>query len=101
MIASLPMYDRPSTRAANDRLWQGIRDRLRVAGQPAPEALTRSGSPWDHWQHPELILSQTCGLPYRAQLVGQVTLIASPVHDLDCPPGHYFSVIVARADDPR
>jgi hypothetical protein len=25
VIASLPMYDRPETRAANDRLWQLIR----------------------------------------------------------------------------
>ena len=28
MIASLPMYDRPETAAANDRLWQGVRERL-------------------------------------------------------------------------
>ena len=25
MIAALPMYDRPETAAANDRLWQAMR----------------------------------------------------------------------------
>lgn len=98
MIASLPMYDRPETAAANDRLWQGVRDRL---GE-GPMHLTRGGDPWADWQSPDLILSQTCGLPYRARLHGQVALVASPVYDLpDCPAGHYCSVFVARADDPR
>jgi ABC-type phosphate/phosphonate transport system substrate-binding protein len=98
MIASLPMYDRPETAAANDRLWQGVRDRL---GE-GPAHLARGGDPWADWQSPDLILSQTCGLPYRARLHGQVALVASPVYDLpDCPAGHYYSVFVARADDPR
>jgi ABC-type phosphate/phosphonate transport system substrate-binding protein len=98
MIASLPMYDRPETAAANDALWQGIRAAL---GQ-GPDKLTRDGDLWDHWLSPDLLLSQTCGYPYRARLHGQVTLVGSPVLDLpDCPPGHYYSVFVARADDPR
>nr|WP_309501867.1 PhnD/SsuA/transferrin family substrate-binding protein [uncultured Roseovarius sp.] len=99
MIASLPMYDRAETRAANDALWAGIRARL---PGPAPEALTRGGDPWAHWQSPDLILSQTCGYPYRTRLHGQVQLVGSPVHTLPgCPPGHYNSVIIARADDTR
>ena len=98
MIASLPMYDRPETAAANDRLWQGVRERL---GQ-GPEHLTRGGDLWAQWQSPDLILSQTCGLPYRARLHGRVNLVATPVCALpDCPDGHYCSVFVARADDPR
>ena len=52
MIASLPMYDRPETAAANDRLWQGVRERL---GQ-GPEHLTRGGDLWAQWQSPDLIL---------------------------------------------
>ncbi len=99
MIASLPMYDRPETRDANDALWAEIRMRL---PWPTPQTLTRGGDPWDHWQSPDLILSQTCGYPYRAHLHGHVQLAGSPVHDLPgCPPGHYNSVIIARADDPR
>lgn len=103
MIASLGMYDRPETAAANDRLWALIRDNLRAAGEPAPEALTRGETAyWDAWQSPELVFSQTCGFPFRAKLHDQVTLIGTPDYGLpDCPAGHYTSVYVARADDPR
>ena len=97
MIASLPMYDRPETRGAHDRLWQKFREAF---GDTAPAALTRGADPWEDWQHPELLLSQTCGLPYRARLYRSVTLVGTPVHDLSCPPGHYFSVILVRAGDP-
>lgn len=98
MIASLPMYDRPETAAANDRLWQGVRAAL----GDGPAALTRGGDPWLHWHDPELVLSQTCGYPYRARLHGEVTLVGAPVHDLPgCPPGHYRSALVARHDDKR
>lgn len=98
MIVSLPMYDRPETRAANDRLWAGIRSRL---NGDLPEALDRNGDPWSHWQSPDLFLSQTCGLPFRTSLCGKVALVGAPIHDLPCPPGHYYSVIVARVGDPR
>ncbi|RKF14945.1 hypothetical protein D6850_08755 [Roseovarius spongiae] len=99
MIASLPMYDRPETAAANDALWSGIRARLPFA---APARLTRGGDLWEQWQSPDLVLSQTCGYPFRARLNGRVTLIGAPDHALPgCPPGHYNSVFVARRDDPR
>ncbi len=103
MIASLGMYDRPETAAANDRLWAGIRDNLRHAGIAAPQALTRGEAAyWPAWTAPDLTFSQTCGFPYRARLHADVTLIGTPDYDLpDCPPGHYYSVYVARHDDPR
>jgi ABC-type phosphate/phosphonate transport system substrate-binding protein len=102
MIASLPMYDWPGVAGANDRLWSRMRDALRDAGIAAPEALTRGGDLWDHWRAPDLVLSQTCGLPYRARLHGRVTLVATPDYGVEgCPPGHYCSVVVARADDSR
>ncbi len=102
MLASLPMYDRTEAHAANDRLWAGIRDRLRAQGEAAPDALTREGALWDHWSAPGLVLSQTCGLPYRAHLHGKVTLVASPDYGLDgCAPGFYRSVLIARAGDTR
>ncbi|WP_294607620.1 phosphate/phosphite/phosphonate ABC transporter substrate-binding protein [uncultured Roseovarius sp.] len=98
MIASLPMYDRPETAEANDRLWQGVRAELGYG----PDHLIRGAAPWDHWQSPDLLLSQTCGYPYRARLHGSVTLVGTPVLELpDCPPGHYYSVFVVRRDDPR
>lgn len=100
MIASLPMYDRPETAAANDRFWAGVRDRLRDAGIAAPDALTREGDLWDQWEAPDLLLSQTCGLPYRSRLKGTVTIVGSPDYGLEsCPPGYYASYVVVRAED--
>ncbi len=103
MIASLPMYASPRTAGAEARLWHGIRDRMRKSGIDAPDTLTRdTGDLFDHWLSPGLALSQTCGLPYRTRLHGRVTLVGTPDYALDgCPPGHYRSVIVVRADDPR
>lgn len=103
MIASLGMYDRAETAAANDRLWAGIRDGLRARAIAAPDTLTRGeGAYWQAWERPDLVLSQTCGFPYRARLHGKVTLIASPDYGLEgCPPGYYRSVFVARSDDSR
>ena len=98
MIAGLPMYDLPALRAAHDRYWQAIRRRLGWG----PAQLTRGGDPWVQWQHPDLVLSQTCGYPFRARLHGQVTLVGTPDHGLrGCAAGTYRSVFVARADDPR
>ena len=103
MIASLAMYDRAEVQPSNDRLWALIREGMRAAGLPAPEALTRGpGAYWPAWESPDLILSQTCGYPYRARLHGRVRLVATPDYDVGgCAPGHYCSVYVARTDDPR
>ncbi len=102
MIASLPMYDRPETAGANDRLWAGIARALSARGIDAPAALDRTADLWETWTAPDLVLSQTCGLPYRTRLHGQVSLVATPVCDLPgVPPGHYHSVLVARRTDPR
>ena len=96
MIASLPMYDLPALHRAHDRFWQAIRAALGYG----PAALLRRGGLWDHWQAPDLLLSQTCGFPYRARLHGHVQLVATPDFGLpDCPAGHYNSVFVARRSD--
>lgn len=94
MIATLPMYDRPETRDAQDRFWDLIRRHL----EEAPEALLRDDF---HWLAPELVLSQTCSLPYRTALQNGVTIVATPVHDLPCPAGTYFSAVVVRKDEKR
>ncbi|MEO0371631.1 MAG: PhnD/SsuA/transferrin family substrate-binding protein [Pseudomonadota bacterium] len=98
MHASLPMYDFASVRGSTDRLWQEIRKAL---GQ-GPDALCRDLGVWEAWAQPDLLLSQTCGLPYRARLHGKVTLVGTPDYGLpDCGPGEYNSVFVIRTDDPR
>lgn len=93
MIVSLGMYDHPSLHAANDRLWAAIRAAL---GE-GPEHLTRDGALMDHWLSPDLLLGQTCGLPYRARLMGRVTRIGTPDYGLPgCPPGYYRSLMMVR-----
>ncbi len=103
MIASLGMYDFGPAQVANDRLWALIRTGLRGRGVDAPEALTRGEQAyWDAWTSPDLILSQTCGYPFRARLQGKVTYVGTPDYAVEgCTPGYYRSVFVARADDPR
>jgi hypothetical protein len=97
MIAALPMYDRPEIGGATDVFWGLIRDALRARGGAAPEALARGGDPWTIWQDPSLVLSQTCGLPFRARLHDKVALVATPDYGLPgCPSGYYNSVIIAR-----
>lgn len=99
MIATLSMYDWPGQSAHWDALWRHVRDALRARGLPAPDALTRQGSLWDHWQSPNLILGQTCGMPYRQRLHGRVRLVGTLDHGLPgVPAGHYNSVLVARRD---
>jgi ABC-type phosphate/phosphonate transport system substrate-binding protein len=103
MIASLGMYDFGAAMAANDRLWALIRTALRDRGIDAPDALTRGeGAYWEAWQSPDLILSQTCGYPFRARLHDRVTYVGTPDFGVEgCAPGYYRSVFVVRADDPR
>lgn len=103
MIASLPMYNQSDCLPATDRYWALIRDGLRVAGAAAPDHLTW-GMPnfLDHWQRDDLVLSQTCGYPFRAVLHGKVALIGTPDYAVEgCAPGYYRSVFIVRRDDAR
>ena len=103
MIASLGMYDFGPLAAANDRLWVLVLDGLRAQGIAAPDTLTRGeGAYWQAWESPDLVLSQTCGYPFRARLHAAVTYVGTPDYGIEgCPPGHYRSVFIAHADDPR
>lgn len=101
MIASLAMYDWPQVRAEHDRLWALIREALADEGIAAPERLTRGGSLREVWESPDLILGQTCGMPFRTRLHGRVELVGTPDYALPgAPPGHYYSELIARADEP-
>lgn len=103
MIAALPMYDRPELRAETDRYWTLIREELAARGINAPEVLRRGDAVlMPHWEDAGLILSQTCGFPYRARLHGRVELVGTPDFGNEgCAPGFYRSVLIAKADDPR
>ena len=102
MIANLMMYDRPQLVEAHDRFWALIRKNLNVAGIDSPPKLSQGADEFFVWKHPDLVLSQTCGMPYRMWLHDKVSLIGTPDYGLpDCPPGYYRSAIVVRSDDPR
>ncbi|CAM8628525.1 ABC transporter, phosphonate, periplasmic substrate-binding protein [Paracoccaceae bacterium] len=104
LVAAFPMYNRPELRPAFDALWAATRDGLRVAGlQDVPDALTVvEDGLLAFWKRPDLLLSQTCGYPFRHFLKNSVTLVATPDFGLDdCPPGYYRSALIVRRDDPR
>lgn len=95
MIAHLGMYDRAETAAANDAFWSAIRAQY----GSGPDALTRGADFWQIWRSPSLLLSQTCGMPYRTRLYSEVQLVGTPDYGLpDCPVGHYNSVIIAHSN---
>ncbi|MDU8910231.1 PhnD/SsuA/transferrin family substrate-binding protein [Aestuariicoccus sp. MJ-SS9] len=101
MIASLPMYWRAETADAWQALW--TRASAERAGWPQkllpPEAL---GDLAGHWTSPDLLVSQTCGLPFRSALRGRVRYVATPDFALPgSPPGYYRSVAVMRRGDRR
>ncbi len=96
MISYLGFYDMAPVRAANDLFWSEIRNNL----GHGPERLVRPDDPWPIWQDPDLLLAQTCSLPFRTRLHGQVTLVGTPDYGLPgCPPGHYRSAMVVRRSD--
>ncbi|MDH3668896.1 MAG: PhnD/SsuA/transferrin family substrate-binding protein [Paracoccaceae bacterium] len=100
MIADLPMYDWPGVRAANDALWAEVTRRLDEAGIEAPRALARAGEPREIWRDPDLLLSQTCGMPYVAGHCGAAVLVGRPDYGLEgANEGTYRSAIVVRRGD--
>lgn len=102
MIASLMMYARPELAPATTRYWALIRSHLAAADIAAPEQLSNAAEEFSVWEAPDLVLSQTCGMPYRQRLQDRVALVGTPDFGLEgCAPGYYRSAIVVRADDPR
>ncbi|MBO0332386.1 PhnD/SsuA/transferrin family substrate-binding protein [Sneathiella sp. CAU 1612] len=97
-VALLPMYDWPEIRDATDSFWAALRESFRAAGFSPPEDLTRTEDPLELWRSPNLLLAQTCGLPYVERLVNDVSLVGTPAYDIDCGAGSYFSVIVVHKD---
>ena len=96
------MYIRPEVADAYDHFWGLIRENLRQLGINAPHELSQTAPEFDVWLHPDLVLSQTCGMPYRLWLQGKVQYVGTSDYGLDaCPPGYYRSPIIVRRNDPR
>ena len=102
MIASLPMYDWPHRRAANNALLAHIGDTLRQLGLAAPKELSRPKDLHRHWKRPTLLFSQTCAMPYRLGLWQACDVLGTLDYNLPgCEPGQYCSVLIAQIDDTR
>jgi ABC-type phosphate/phosphonate transport system substrate-binding protein len=101
-VAFLPMYAVRGTRQHADTLWNCLRDSIRKSGIEAPEHVAQFAPRLEGWLHPDLILGQTCGLPYITRLCNSVELIGTPDYGVEgCPPGFYHSTLVASSADKR
>ena len=98
-LVQLPMYDWPEFTQATNRLWTSIRDHFSKAGIDAPTSLDRMSPPAETWQSPNLLLSQTCGLPLVADLSGKVKVLGSFAYQGIEPAGTYHSVIISHKND--
>ena len=99
MIARLPMYDWPELKEQHAAMWRHLAGVLREdlpAYITVPELLTEDGDIVQQWCSPDLLVGQTCGLPFAQGLYKQTALLGSPVYRLaGCDAGEYNSVIVA------
>lgn len=101
-IAALPMYN---VTPRHERLWRalladtlaalahaGETDCVAIAEEPLGELMRL-------WRRPDLLLSQTCGFPYRMHgLRDTAHLVATPIFDAEgCDGPHYRSVFVVSA----
>jgi ABC-type phosphate/phosphonate transport system substrate-binding protein len=100
LIADLSMYDWPGIRAETDAFWAEVARRLREVGIEAPAALARNPDVAASWRDPDLLLGQTCGMPFVSGHCGQARIVARPDYGLPgAEGGFYQSMIVARVDD--
>ncbi len=94
--ASLPMYDMPEVRAANDAVWAAMAQHLEV-----PPELDRDTHYRALWHDPDLLFSQTCGYPFVHEFRDKLTLVATPHYAAEgCAGPHYCSLILARETAP-
>ena len=94
---TLPMYDWPEIESATKRFTTELCGSLNEAGFTA---VSQPSAPTDlmaHWQQPDLLLSQTCGLPYSRILHDRVGLVGTPSYDIPSSAGQYHSVLIVPA----
>lgn len=92
------MYDLPALRQETDAWWGALAAAFRAEGlKDVPGSLARGDDPSARWLSLDLLFSQTCGYPLTHSLKGKVTLLATPVYDLEgCAGGTYYSEILVR-----
>jgi len=100
MIARLPWYESPASRAAEDLLWQAVRRQLlRRRDVAAPPGLARCEPCRQQWRRRDLLLSQACG--YDVAHSEYLAVVATPQFALPgCRGGRYWSRIVVPGTSP-
>ena len=91
MIASLPMYDHTETVLQND--YSGPQLGSYWFWTRSINTYRKSLS---FWKNENLVLGQTCGLPYRKCLFDKVHYVALPDYSLNaCLEGYYKNVFIS------
>ena len=94
------MYDWPEVHDRTDAFWQATAAFLKVEGIDVPEVLDRPLEISAPWSRPDLLLGQTCGLPYVMGRCGDAGLVARPDYGLPgASGGEYCSAIICRRDE--
>jgi len=100
MNASLPMYMRPELAEDHNLYWSLIKKHLNQYSINVSGDLQHPTDFNAFWLDKNLLLSQTCGMPYRNSLHGKVQLVGTPDFNVSgCKPGYYCSAMVVRPED--
>jgi ABC-type phosphate/phosphonate transport system substrate-binding protein len=98
VIVALQMYDWPEVAARTDAFWRRVAAALADEGIVAPSTLVRPDDISAAWADPDLLLGQSCGLPYVSGRCGGAVAFARPVYDAEgCGAGTYRSALICRA----
>ncbi|MEM1300747.1 MAG: PhnD/SsuA/transferrin family substrate-binding protein [Pseudomonadota bacterium] len=93
------MYDWPEVQDRTDAFWRDVRAALATE---APDALARPEDLAKPWTDPELLLGQTCGLPFVSGRCGDARIVARASYGVEgTGEGTYSSALICRADDAR
>jgi len=96
------MYDWPEVMPYNDELWRLIREALLRRGFDAPPAIDREVVRETAWLSPDLLIGQTCGLPFVRGVRQKAAVLGTFDYGIEgCDPGDYRSVIVCRRGESR
>ena len=97
-FASLPWYDLPETRAAQDALWTIVARHLRRQGiDRVPSRLTRGRPVAAMLADPGLLLGQCCGYDIVYGFADCVSVLATPEYDAaGCDGADYRSLVLVR-----
>lgn len=98
--ASFPMYDLPGLEHSWDAWWAIINRQFERAGIDGfMRDRLRLEQLQDHWSHPEMALSQTCGYPFVNGLSDTWQLLVTPCYDTPwCEGPRYRNLVLTSAD---